>query len=415
MIAAAGNHLADNVFPRINHSRYCDVSFSNPDNRPMGANTGIGIIGAAYFAKGILTNRNDNTDYMDDLYNLVDGCTENANIINYSWGLINIENMAMRAIIDYAIHDKGIIFIAAMGHCVYECPIWKLLPAYIDEVVAVTACDSNKHWIGGYNNYGEHVWVTAPGVGIFTTTYDNGYSIFSGTSAAAPHVTGMAALMELVRPDIHWATVRDILRAAAEHPDTHDDYMGYGHVNANEVVHLALFASNTIMRGDVDRDGFINEGDIDYLMNFIFLHGPAPPNPNTADVNASGSIDLADVSYLISYLFEGGPPPPELKNLMEGPANIPRHSLSQNYPNPFNPTTTIAYSIPKQSHVNLFIYNIIGQKVRILVEGSQSAGSHAVSWDGTDENGQQVASGIYLYQLSTIDGVSQVKKMILLK
>lgn len=88
--------------------------------------------------------------------------------------------------------------------------------------------------------------------------------------------------------------------------------------------------------------------------------------------------------------------------------------LKQNYPNPFNPATTIAYQLPGNTHVVLKIYNFAGQEVKSLVNGRQSAGSQEVVWDGIDDKGNQVASGIYMYRLRA-GNYMQTKKMTLLK
>lgn len=88
--------------------------------------------------------------------------------------------------------------------------------------------------------------------------------------------------------------------------------------------------------------------------------------------------------------------------------------LNQNYPNPFNPTTSISYQLAKNSNVTLAIYNQAGQKVRTLVQGKQSAGLQSVNWDGCDEAGQKVSSGVYLYRL-TVDNQVQTKKLMLMK
>ncbi|MCF7885370.1 MAG: T9SS type A sorting domain-containing protein, partial [Candidatus Marinimicrobia bacterium] len=88
--------------------------------------------------------------------------------------------------------------------------------------------------------------------------------------------------------------------------------------------------------------------------------------------------------------------------------------LEQNYPNPFNPTTKISYSIPSISNVKLMVYNILGQKVKTLVDNQLIAGNHTAMWDGTNDAGSQVSSGIYIYKLKTKAGV-RVKKMVLQK
>lgn len=94
---------------------------------------------------------------------------------------------------------------------------------------------------------------------------------------------------------------------------------------------------------------------------------------------------------------------------------VPVHfKLLQNYPNPFNPSTTIEYQIPISSHVVLRIFNVLGQEVRTLVNGNQSAGSHSVVWNGKDSFGKEVAGGIYFFRMRTKDFV-QTKKLLLLK
>ncbi|MCK4384626.1 MAG: S8 family serine peptidase [candidate division Zixibacteria bacterium] len=91
-----------------------------------------------------------------------------------------------------------------------------------------------------------------------------------------------------------------------------------------------------------------------------------------------------------------------------------RYELFQNYPNPFNPQTKIRYYLPEATWVNLTIYNLLGQRVRTLVDEYQNAGAKAMFWDGKDEKGNQVASGIYFHQLKT-EEFSQTRKMVLIR
>lgn len=73
--------------------------------------------------------------------------------------------------------------------------------------------------------------------------------------------------------------------------------------------------------------------------------------------------------------------------------------LKQNNPNPFNPATAISYSLPQESDVHLVIYHTLGQQVRVPVSARESAGQHALRWDGRDAFGRTVVSGTYLYRL----------------
>ena len=94
---------------------------------------------------------------------------------------------------------------------------------------------------------------------------------------------------------------------------------------------------------------------------------------------------------------------------------IPRvFTAEQNYPNPFNSTTTIEYNLPQEAGVYVSVYDIFGRRVRTLVNGSGSPGYHVVSWDGRNEAGKLVASGVYFYQV-VADDFFAVRKMRLLK
>ncbi len=89
-----------------------------------------------------------------------------------------------------------------------------------------------------------------------------------------------------------------------------------------------------------------------------------------------------------------------------------KYELGQNYPNPFNPSTTINFLVPHVGDVTLAIYNLRGQLVQTLVSGVMAAGRHNVVWDGRDSRGLRVASGIYVYRLTTKDFVATRKLAI---
>jgi len=91
-----------------------------------------------------------------------------------------------------------------------------------------------------------------------------------------------------------------------------------------------------------------------------------------------------------------------------------RYELGQNSPNPFNPNTAITFAVPRPSQVRVEVFNVLGQKVKILANEFSAAGYKRVEWDGTDENGSSVASGVYLYRMTAGD-FTDTKKMLLLK
>ena len=90
-----------------------------------------------------------------------------------------------------------------------------------------------------------------------------------------------------------------------------------------------------------------------------------------------------------------------------------RFTLYQNYPNPFNPVTTLRYDLPENSLVNITIYDMLGRQVKTLMDQTQDAGYKSVIWNATNEYGNPVSVGIYLYQIQAGEYIST--KMVLLK
>jgi hypothetical protein len=90
------------------------------------------------------------------------------------------------------------------------------------------------------------------------------------------------------------------------------------------------------------------------------------------------------------------------------------YSLAQNYPNPFNPTTTISFTIPNAGKVKIEVFNVLGQRVAVLLDDYREAGSYAIDWKSQDDAGRSVASGVYLYRL-TAGEYTSTRKMMLMK
>ncbi|HEX9972506.1 MAG TPA: FlgD immunoglobulin-like domain containing protein, partial [bacterium] len=91
-----------------------------------------------------------------------------------------------------------------------------------------------------------------------------------------------------------------------------------------------------------------------------------------------------------------------------------QYELEQNYPNPFNPSTTIRYHLPQPGHVTITIYNMRGQEIKTLINNTQNRGSYEFIWDGTNDAGTCVASGIFMYRLKT-KSFTSTKKLALIK
>ena len=127
-------------------------------------------------------------------------------------------------------------------------------------------------------------------------------------------------------------------------------------------------------------------------------------------IKRSDSADPSGVIYIDDAQYNFITPVEDVKN------NLPvEYSLEQNYPNPFNPSTKINFNLPKNSNVKLEIFNIIGEKITTLISNKEyQPGSYTVEWNGANQFGKQVPSGVYLYKIRA-DKFSSVKKMMMIK
>jgi len=132
-------------------------------------------------------------------------------------------------------------------------------------------------------------------------------------------------------------------------------------------------------------------------------------NDDTATNSGCSSSALNPV---VVRMITGVNPLTEITDI--GGEKLQSFRLEQNYPNPFNPSTIISYSLPQASEINIIIYNMLGQKIRSLVEKlNQSTGTYSTQWDGRDDAGKQVPSGIYIYRMQAGEFVQSRKLMLL--
>lgn len=152
--------------------------------------------------------------------------------------------------------------------------------------------------------------------------------------------------------------------------------------------------------------------------------GQTPSNLVAAPADTSFPLDAVHTSITGIHYFSFGNfkiaprnngDVPDLAVSVEDEEIIPlAFDLAQNYPNPFNPETTISYRLAQQGEITIHIYNILGQRVRTLVDAIQPAGAYRVQWQGVDDRGLPVSSGVYIYQMKAAEFV-KVKKMLFLK
>jgi hypothetical protein len=167
------------------------------------------------------------------------------------------------------------------------------------------------------------------------------------------------------------------------------------------------------MAGDFDCNSSVEFSDF-FLFADAFGSRPGEANYNAAcDLDGNGEVDFSDFFQFADAFGRGSLG--KLLELARERLGLPAAArLEQNYPNPFNQATTIRYLLTEVGSVRLAVYDAGGQLVRTLVEGSGSPGYYQASWDGHDDAGRAVASGVYLYRLEA-GRTASVRKLLLLQ
>ena len=147
---------------------------------------------------------------------------------------------------------------------------------------------------------------------------------------------------------------------------------------------------------------------------YSFSCPPYPPNYLPSKLGKSLDMEEKFQAFIKTH---GMPPAPNsqkttgIADQMEKPNGF---ALMQNYPNPFNPSTSIQFGLPNTSHVSINIYNLQGALVRSLIASTYAVGYQTITWDGRDDNGQNISAGTYIYRLES-ENLTLTKKMIYLK
>jgi len=189
----------------------------------------------------------------------------------------------------------GIPMLAATGNSNATPPSF---PSRWAETIAVAATNNlDERWPS--SNYGAEVDIAAPGVSILSLSSSGGTTVKSGTSMAAPHASGIVALLRSVNPALTSAEIRDILQSSADDVNApgFDVFTGYGRVNAHAALELALDTGS--VPGDLDGDGIVNGADLGTLLGF--WGSCEDCDKCAADFDGNCAVDGSDLGALLGY------------------------------------------------------------------------------------------------------------------
>jgi subtilisin family serine protease len=375
-----------------------------------------------------------------------------ASVVNCSWG--SSASGGLPAAVDYAI-SQGLLIIAGAGNDGDDIPDYLGTRTDVMNVAATDSFDVKAD----FSDYGTWVDVSAPGVDVLSTAHnhadpDNDYiALISGTSQACPHAVGAAALVKSRNPGLTRQQIWDLIVNYADDIDAlnpgYEGLLGSGRVNAyTTLLNTPLPPPDTLhvisIVVDRERKGQ-NYNGIAWVTIENQYGTPVPGalvvgdwsgptsdhDEETTDGSGVATIKsdklrdpVGSWCFTVTSVTKSGDidaPEPPVTGCESNPypksftTSIPStFTLSQNYPNPFNPVTHFSVNLKAHTHVNFVIYNVAGQKVRTLVDEVISAGSQTIIWDGTNDRGDALSSGVYFYRVAVGSEV-MTKKMTLLK
>ena len=181
-------------------------------------------------------------------------------------------------------------------------------------------------------------------------------------------------------------------------------------------INYEAFSSIQIGNGNYVHATNSEPGKVIFTFNApTFLSG----NFELGDIVIHYNDTKGDILINTTYSYDGinqipGPVITFNPNGVQDEAKPTSFKLEQNYPNPFNPSTTIRFSLPRHEFVSLKIYDILGQEVKTLLSGEKNVGTYSVKWNGDDNCGNKISSGVYFYRIKAGNYIN-VKKMVLLK
>ena len=363
--------------------------------------------------------------------------------------------------------SKGVLLVTAMGNegnfRALDVTGTMIAPADADSILSVGAAYSDGI-LAEFSSTGPTFdgrikpEVVAQGVGVVAAdgTTTNSYVGASGTSLSTPLVAGAAALIFSAHPELTPMQVRAaLMNTATPINDTispvrsngyPNDFYGYGMVNTLKALltfGIAMSNEPMVIRSPTTLAAYVSiVSDTALVADSLQLHYRSAPGapfqvvplsttavPNlfsvaiplsTDSTYPQGFITAADARGRSQAIPYGAPDSLFVLNqyIVSGIPGLPLRPmefiLNQNYPNPFNGGTSISFDAAHPDNVELYVYDILGRRVRTVYRGPSVLGRNVFHWDGLDERGATASSGVYFYQLRT-STMTLTNKMILLR
>ena len=344
--------------------------------------------------------------------------------------------------------DRGIVVVNAMGN-LGGGPYEKMMaPADAEEVISVGAVDaygSRADFSSMGPTFDGRIKpdVMAMGQGVYTVEplSVEGYTLSDGTSFSTPLVAGVAALLLEAYP--HWTPekVQRVLRQTAGQAAAPDTLNGYGIVRAVDAlmtesrgavrsfaaaggpsgVFLAWTAELEVNLLSYRIERRVYPGGSFELLTSVqaIRSGDSPQGPNAYDYTDTAARPGTSYEYRLQpvgraeFVLTAEPVVIRI-DYASGAPDGPAAVLYPNAPNPFAASTRIRFELAEPVHVTLTIYDLLGRKIRVLVDEAHGPGRYARTWNGRDGEGRTVPSGVYLYRM-TAGGIEERGKMLLLR
>jgi len=334
--------------------------------------------------------------------------------------------------------DRGVVTITSAGNEGNSSWFYITAPADGFNTIAVGAVTPDNI-VASFSSHGPtsdgrfKPDILTQGTDVFAASasgFTNYTPTFGGTSAAAPLACGIAGLLLSAHPHLINVQVREILQKTSDNFNSPNNTRGYGLASAQNAINfpnLEGISGSYKMHKFFISDISINPSTVE--LHYSIEGGNFQQVNMTFDGNLRYNYLFSDLSNNQNLIFyftysdsSGGnyrePVTGNYGQLVldsEVVSNVPfDFVLNQNYPNPFNNQTKIEFDTPDNQSVELIIYNILGQKVKNLFVGIPAVGKNIFYWNGTDEFGKNVSSGIYFYTLKSQEKRLS-KKMVLLK